>query len=137
MVFAGINYLAIVIAALSSFGFGALYYMSLAKPWMASIGKTEEDLKANSSKTPFIVTIVAELVMAWVLAGALGHLGPGQVSLRNGMITGFILWAGFVLTTLAVNHAYEGAKRTRTIIDGGHWLGVLLIQGLVIGFFGV
>jgi hypothetical protein len=137
MVFAGINYLAIVIAALSSFGFGALYYMSLAKPWMASIGKTEEDLKANSSKTPFIVTIVAELVMAWVLAGALGHLGPGQVSLRNGMITGFILWAGFVITTLAVNHAYEGAKRTRTLIDGGHWLGVLLIQGLVIGFFGV
>jgi hypothetical protein len=137
MVFAGINYLAIVIAALSSFGFGALYYMSLAKPWMASIGKTEEDLKANSSKTPFIVTIVAELVMAWVLAGALGHLGPGEVSLRNGMITGFILWAGFVITTLAVNHAYEGAKRTRTLIDGGHWLGVLLIQGLVIGFFGV
>ena len=137
MVFAGINYLAIVIAALSSFGFGAIYYMSLAKPWMASIGKTEEELKANSSKTPFVITIVAELIMAWVLAGALGHLGPGQVSLRNGMITGFILWAGFVITTMAVNHGYEGATRTRTIIDGGHWLGVLLLQGLVIGFFGV
>jgi hypothetical protein len=137
MVFAGINYLAIVIAALSSFGFGAIYYMSLAKPWMAAIGKTEAELKANSSRTPFIVAIVAELIMAWVLAGALGHLGPGQVSPRNGLITGFILWVGFVITTLAVNHAYEGAKRTRTLIDGGHWLGVLLIQGLVIGFFGV
>jgi len=137
MVFAGINYLAIVIAALSSFGFGALYYMSLAKPWMAAIGKTADELKANSSKTPFVVAIVAELIIAWVLAGALGHLGPGQVTPRNGLITGFILWGGFVITTMAVNHAYEGAKRTRTIIDGGHWLGVLLLQGLVIGFFGV
>ncbi len=137
MVFAGINYLAIVIAALSSFGFGALYYMSLAKPWMAALGKTADEMKANSSKTPFIVTIVSELIIAWVLAGALGHLGPGQVTPRNGMITGFILWAGFVITTMAVNHAYEGAKRTRTLIDGVHWLGVLLLQGLVIGFFGV
>ena len=98
MVFAGINYLAILIAALSSFGFGALSYMSLAKPWLAAIGKTADELKANSSKTPFIVTIVSELIIAWVLAGALGHLGAGQVTLRNGMITGFILWAGFVIT---------------------------------------
>jgi hypothetical protein len=137
MVFAGINYLAIVIAALASFGFGALYYMTLAKPWMAAIGKTEEELKANSSKTPFVVTIVAELIIAWVLAGALGHLGPGQVTARNGVITGLILWAGFIITTMAVNHAYEGGKRTRTFIDGGHWLGVMLLQGLVIGLFGV
>ena len=83
MVFAGVNYLAVVIAALASFGFGAVYYMSLAKPWLAAIGKTEADLKANSSKTPFVVTIVAELIMAWVLAGALGHLGPGQVTMRS------------------------------------------------------
>jgi hypothetical protein len=137
MVFGGINYLAILIAALASFGFGAIYYMSLSKPWMASIGKTQEDLKANSSKTPFIIGFVSELIMAWVLAGAVGHLGPGQVTLRNGMISAFILWAGFVITTMAVNHAYEGAKRTRTLIDGAHWLGVMLIQGLVIGFFGV
>ena len=137
MVFGGINYLAIVIATLASFGFGAIYYMTLAKPWMAAIGRTQEEMKAASSKTPFVVTIVAELLMAWVLAGALGHLGPGQVTLRNGLISAFILWGGFVVTTMAVNHAYEGAKRTRTIIDGAHWLGVMLIQGLVIGLFGV
>jgi hypothetical protein len=137
MVFGGVNYIAVVIAALASFGFGALYYMSLAKPWLAAIGKTQADLTANSSKTPFIVSAVAELIMAWVLAGALGHLGPGQVTMRNGLITAFILWAGFVMTTMAVNHGYQGSKRSLTLIDGGHWLGVLLIQGLVIGLFGV
>ena len=41
MVFGGINYVAIVIAALASFGFGAIYYMALAKPWLASLGQSE------------------------------------------------------------------------------------------------
>ena len=137
MVFGGINYLAVVIAALASFGFGGVYYMALSKPWMRSLGKSEDEMKAGSSKTPFVVAVIAELIMAWILAGAVGHLGPGQVTLRNGMISAFILWAGFVLTTMAVNHAYQGAKKTQTVIDTGHWLGVMLIQGLVIGLFGV
>jgi hypothetical protein len=137
MVFAGMNYIAIVLAALSGFGFGGLYYTMLCKPWMAALGKTQDELRAKSVATPFIIAIVAEIIMAWVMAGALGHLGPGQVTIRNGMITGVILWAGFVMTTLAVNHGYQGAKRLQTLIDGGHWLGVMLIQGLVIGAFGV
>jgi hypothetical protein len=135
--FAGINYLAVIVAAIASFGFGALYYMALARPWMAALGKTEAELRANPSKTPFVVSAVAELVMAWMVAGVLGHLGTGQVTVLNGAITGVFLWFGFVLTTLVVNHAYQGAKRAQTAIDAGHWLGVLVIQGLVIGAFGV
>jgi hypothetical protein len=137
MTFAGINYLAVIVAAIASFGFGALYYMSLANPWLAAIGKTKDELAANTSKTPFVISAVAELVMAWMVAGALGHLGAGQVTIRNGAVTGVLLWFGFVLTTILVNHAYQGARRSHTIIDAGHWLGVLIIQGLVIGAFGV
>jgi len=44
--------------------------------------------------------------MAWMLAGVLGHLGPGQVTLRNGVISGAFLWFGFVLATMAVNNAF-------------------------------
>lgn len=137
MAFAGTNYLAIVIAAVVSYGFGALYYGALAKPWMAALGKTEEDMKANSSMTPFVIAFVALLVMATVLAGVMGHLGPGQVTLRNGLISAGFIWVGFVATTLAVNYAFQGAKPTLTLVDGGHWLGVLLIQGATIGLMGV
>jgi hypothetical protein len=137
MTFAGINYLAVIVAAIASFGFGALYYMSLAGPWLAAIGKTKEELAANTSKAPFIISAVAELIMAWMVAGALGHLGSGQVTIWNGLVTGVLLWFGFVLTTLVVNHAYQGSKRAHTVIDACHWLGVLIIQGIVIGAFGV
>jgi hypothetical protein len=33
-------------------------------------------------------------------------------------------------------HIYSGRKLALTIIDSGHWLGVLLIVGIVIGAFG-
>lgn len=136
MNFAGVNYLAAVVAAVASFIFGSVYYMALGKSWMAALGKTEADMKAAMSPVPFIVAAVAQLIMAFMLAGVIGHLGKDMVTAKNGVISGFFIWLGFVITTLAVNHGFQGARRSLTLIDGGHWLGVLLIQGLVIGLMG-
>ena len=139
MDFAGLSYFAIVIAAVVSFLFGWLWYGVLfPKAWVEAVGKTEEELRAQgNSPTPFIIAFVAQLIMAWVLAGIIGHLGAEEVTVRNGVISAAFIWLGFVITTLAVNHAFQGAKRTLTLIDGGHWLGVLLLQGAVIGLVGV
>jgi hypothetical protein len=140
MSFAGLNHLAVVLAAVASFIFGGLWYGMLAKQWMAAANVRPEDIrvqKGGATVIPYVIAFVAQLVMAFVLAGTLGHLGVGQVTLRNGLITGAIVWAGFVATSLAVNHAFQGAKKELTLIDGGHWLGVLLIQGAVIGWMGV
>lgn len=138
MQFAGMNAWAIVAAAIVSFVFGAVWYGTLSKPWMAAIGKTEADIKNAGSPIPlYAMTLAALVVMAWILAGVIGHLGPGQVTLRNGIISGAFAWVGFVATTLVVNHGFQGAPRNLTLIDGGHWLGVLLIQGAVIGAIGV
>jgi hypothetical protein len=139
MSFTGVNYLAVIIAALAGFGLGAIWYTVLAKPWMHAVGLSEAECKARNQGAgrvvPFAISIVALFVMAWMLAGIMGHLG--QVSIRGGMISGFLVWLGFVITTMGVNHAFAGAKTTLTLIDGGYWLAVLLIQGAVIGAFGV
>ena len=139
MTFAGVNYLAILIATIAGFAFGAAYYMSLSKPWLAAIGKTKEQIVAEGGGTPvpFIVSIVALAVMAWVLAGTIGHLGPGQVTWKNGVISGLFVWLGFVVTTLSVNYAFGQRKPMLGVIDGIHWLGVLVIQGAIIGALGV
>ena len=39
-----------------------------------------------------------------------------------------------VMTTQIVNHRFQGLSWNLTLIDGGHWLGVLLVQGIVIGW---
>ena len=107
--------------------------MTLSKQWLAAVGRTEP----NKSPAPFIISFVALLVMGTVLAGSVGHLGPGQVTLRNGIVSGLFMWVGFVATTVFVNNAYPGRKYMLSILDSIHWLGVLVIQGAIIGAMGV
>lgn len=134
MDFSVINWLAVVVAAIAAWLFGAAWYMALSKPWIAA---AKIDLTTSQrSITPFIVSFVAELLMATVVALLLGAVTGGEPSLIAGLIFGFVFWLGFVATTLAVNHRYEGFGWDLTLIDGGHWLGVLLIIGAVIGWFG-
>ena len=135
MDFAAINYIAVVVATVASFIFGSIYYMAAAKPWRNAIGKTEAEVKENMKPMPFIVAVVAQLVMAYMLAAVMISLG--EVTPEAGLYIGFLMWFGFVLTSMAVNHGFQGAKRNLTVIDGIHWLAVLLVQGLVIGLFGL
>ena len=136
MSFSGVNYVAVMIAALAGFGLGAAWYMVLSKPWMRAVGKTEVDRPRGSAQVLlFVTTFVALFVMALMLAGIMGHLG--DVTVRGGVISGFFVWLGFVITTMGVNHAYGGAKPMQTLIDGGYWLAVLMMQGAVIGAFGI
>lgn len=135
-----VSYLTILIATIASFLFGAVWYGAFSKPWLAALGKSDGELKASAGfVVPMVVTFVAELVMAWVLAGILAHLLKGGVAVgvRNGLLTAGFVWLGFVATTLASNHAFQGARRTLTLIDTGHWLGVLLIMGAIIGGWGL
>lgn len=136
MVFAGMNYFAIGLAAIAGYAFGAVYYMALSKVWLAASEKTEEDIKNGAGIVPYVLAFAAAAVMAHMLAGILGHLGPGQVTLKNGLISAAFIWIGFVLTTTTVNNAFQGRKAMLTVVDAGHWLGVLLIQGAVIGALG-
>jgi hypothetical protein len=141
MAFAGMNYLAVVIAAVAAWLAGAGWYMAFGKPWMAALGTTPEKMQAMRGEPgaylPFIYAFVAELVMAWVLAGLISHLGPGQVTLRNGVISGAFSWFGFVIPTMLVNNSFARRDWRLMLIDGGHWLVVLVLIGGIIGAMGV
>jgi hypothetical protein len=135
MTFTGVNYLAIVVAAAAAFVFGGVYYRILSARWLAASGVRKEDVQGHPWGL-YATAVIANLVMAWVLAGLLGHLGPGQVTVRNGLVSGAFAWLGFVATTIAVNNGFGMRKPMLSVIDAGHWLGVLLILGAIIGIFG-
>ena len=131
----------IVGAAIAAWLFGAVYYSSLGKIWLAAQGRTMAEMKAaNENKSgfekafPFFLSFVAEIVMAWTMYGLLFHLGDFTV--RGGLISAAFIWFGFILTTIAVNNAYPGRKLLLTLLDTAHWLGVLLIIGAIVGGFG-
>jgi hypothetical protein len=139
MAFAGINYLAVLIAAVAGWLAGAAWYMLLARPWMAATGMTKDQMeecrKGPGAFLPFVYAFLANVVIAWVLAGLVGHLGP--VTLRSGIISGLFCWAGFVFTTMLVNNRFAMRSPKLLVIDGGYWLVVLVLSGAIIGALGV
>ena len=45
MSFSGVNYFAVIIAALAGFGLGAVWYMVLSRPWMQAVGMVNDHAK--------------------------------------------------------------------------------------------
>lgn len=126
--------LAILAAMIATFVFGAVYYGLLGKQWMAARDVTEAPKSVPVG--PMAVSVVGGFVMAAILALVLRHMAGEGATILDGMATGGLMWLGFVATTLVTNHAYQGAKRALTLIDGAHWLGVCLIQGAILAALG-
>jgi hypothetical protein len=136
-----VNWASVFIGAIASFIFGAIYYTTLGKAWLAAQGKTADSCKVEmagkstvAKVTPFILSFVGALIMGVTLYGILTH--SALWSLRAGVITGAFCWFGFVLTTVVVNNAYTGRKPMLSVIDCGHWLGALMLIGGIVGWMG-
>jgi hypothetical protein len=137
MNFGGVDTWAIVLAGVAGYIVRAVWYTALSKPWLAAQGFTPESMKERRSPLPFILAFFANLVIATALAGVVGHLGVGQVTLKNAVISAVALWLGFVATTLATNYSFGQRSLKLYPIDAGHGLAVFIVQGIVIGAMGV
>lgn len=134
MDYLAVNWIAVVVAMVASMALGVAWYMLLARPWMAAVGKTREELQSGGA-SPYIWSVVVQLVMAYAVA-LLTPAVFGATTVVNGVLLGVHAWAGFVVTAMILNHRYQGAKWSLTLIDAGYLLGVLVVQGIVIGLFG-
>ncbi len=128
-----VNYLAVVAAAVAAYALSWVWYAVLSAIWTRGGDKKKDH--ARPSPMPFILAAVAYFLMAWMLAGLMGHLA--NVTIKGGIMAAFFVWVGFVLTTTAVNQAFEGRHPSVTVIDVGNWLVVLIVMGAIIGAFGV
>lgn len=134
MDFSAVNWLAVIGAAVLAWLFGAVWYTALGKMWLSAA--RIDSTKMRNSATPFVIGFIGEVVMAFVMALVIPAMTGGQPSIVAGLVLAFVLWLGFVATTLVVNHRYQGFGWMLTAIDSGHWLGAMLIMGAVIGWFG-
>lgn len=131
-----VNWIAVVLAAVASMALGMGWYMGLSKQWVAATGKKAEDLMGSGGSTaPFIFAAVCQLIMAYFIAMLTRALMEGT-SVTGAIIVGVHMWFGFILTAMVLNHRYQNMSWNLTLIDGGYLLGVVIVQGLVIGLFG-
>ena len=137
-ILSNLNVVSVLAAAVAAWLFGAVWYMALSRPWIAAHGwQGREDMPRRggmATAAPFIISFVAELVMATMLFGIIHHIG--EVNIPRALFSAFFIWLGFVATTITVNNAYPNRRPMLTVIDAAHWLGVLLVMALVIGSFG-
>ncbi|MDO1560477.1 DUF1761 domain-containing protein [Brevundimonas sp. 2R-24] len=127
----GVNWTAVVIAAIVMYLIGWLWYgMLFEAQWMALSGVTAEQM-AQGGTTAMILGAVNSLVTAVGLGWAVPRLGGG--GWVGGARTGFLIGLFFACTSLAYAFIYGGAPTGLIPIDGGHFLVIYTVGGAVIG----
>lgn len=128
-----VNYLAVVVAAITGMVIGGVYFMPAVagKAWMKAIGKTEEDLKGANQPVLYVVAAVFTLLMATVLAAAIGWADAGTWS--GGALVGLLMWIGFSFPIIGLTFAFELRPMANHVITGGDYLITLVVMGAIIG----
>ena len=128
-------WLAIAAAAVAAWIFGAVWFGLLGRPWAVGLGLMPADSAAPRANPPvfaLILSLVAEFVMAVILANLLEQIAGPQFGFLPALLGAFFVWLGFVAPAIATNYAYQKRPWPVYAVDLGHWLGVLLVQAAVL-----
>ncbi len=132
-----LNWLAILAATLSAFVVGFLWYGPvLGRAWMDSAGITEEQVASGNMARIFSLALVFQLVMAFCLA-MFFYGGTAEsaelINASSGAFYGFLTGFGWVAMALGVNALFEQRSFRYMAINGGYWIIVFTLMGLILG----
>jgi len=127
----GVNYLAVVVAAVVALVIGFIWYSPrvFGNRWMAYLGTTQAQL-GNPGPTGMLVGVVASLLNAWVLA--LLALNLGGKSVTDGVLLGVLAWLGFMATITAAQVSFEKKSWRLWVLNNAHNLLVQVIMAAIV-----
>jgi len=127
-----INYLAVLVAALSTFILGGLWYSPLlfGKAWMRENKFSEEEVQTFSKARMFGWSFVFALIMALNLAMFLA--APGT-NLSWGAAAGALAGFGWVALAIGVIGVFENRSWKYILINGGYMTVAFVVMGAIIG----
>ncbi|MDF1668110.1 MAG: DUF1761 domain-containing protein [Roseovarius sp.] len=125
----------VIVAAAAGFGFGAIWYMALAKPWTKAAGiEVDENGKPlNTSAAPYIMAAIAMVLVAGMMRHVFALAGIDTFG--KGLISGLGIGLFFISPWLMINNGYGGRTFKLTIIDGGYATFGCAIIGAVLMLF--
>ncbi len=129
----GINWLAVVVAAIAYMVLGAIWYAPpvFGNAWAKGIGKTVDQIKADFSPVNYAVALVTAFIAAYGVARLL--LWTGGAGLTDGLIMGIFVGVCFVLTSFGVNDRMEGRPTGLTVGNVLYHLIGLGVVGIILG----
>jgi len=135
-----INYLAVVLAMLSSMVIGSIWYARsvFGNTWikLAKIDLTKD--KGGMAK-PIIITAIVSLLTAYILAHVtyLSNQFFGHSFVQDALGTAFWLWLGLVAARFITHDVFEGRPMALTALNIAHEFVTIMVMGLIIGLMGV
>lgn len=125
-----INWLSVIVAALSGFAIGSIWYGPLfQKPWMAASGMTKEKGAQANMLLTFGGAYVLNLVGATGIAVVLGGHHGAASGAHAGAFTAFF----FIATALGVIYLFERRPLKLWLINAGYQIVNFAAMGAVIG----
>ena len=136
MDFGNINYLAVFVAAITSFALGSIWYSPalFSKTWQKELGFTEEYIKEGHMGKIFGSAFVLMLLMALGMAMLVqGHRPPEEINWLQGLYHGLYVGFFFVATSYGVNMLFQRRSLTLWAIDSFYQIACLAIMGAILG----
>ncbi len=126
-----INFLAVLVAAVTTFLLGAIWYISFQTSWMELSGVTEAKAAESDPANAYIVSFITYLLGAYALALLFKSM---QVStLKTGALTGALIGALIVGGNIFSNNAYELKPMGLSILNAGFSAVSFAAMGAILG----
>lgn len=127
--------LSVILAAGAAWVFGAVWYMTLSKPWIEASGVECDDTgrPKGQTATPFILSMIAMLLVAGMMRHAFSMAGIDTVD--KGLVGGLGVGLFFISPWIMINNAYPGRPFKLTLIDSGYAIFGCAIIGTVLTLF--
>ena len=127
-----LNWLAVVVAALSAFVLGALWYGPLfGKAWQTLSGLSDDDIQqghpAKIYGGAFVLTLVAAFGMGMIM-----QLHPTP-DLGSGLAVGSLIGVAFVASSFGINYLFALKPLRLYLIDAGYMVVLMAIVGAILG----
>lgn len=131
----GVNYLAVLVAAVATFFLGGAWYTALAKPWQRFNGYSDEQVKQMQAKRPppvfFGGMLVSYLVLSLVVAVLFNTFGVDTY--REGALAGFLIWLGPAAAIGFTSFIASDKQIGAFVLDAAYQLVFLVMSGAILG----
>jgi Protein of unknown function (DUF1761) len=128
-----LNWVAILVAAIASFIFEALWFSVFMNEWLAGIGRTKEWLMGTglNPSIQYGTAIICSIIVAAVLTICIQ--ASGEQTARRGILCGAVIWFGFIATSWAKAYIFEVRTLQIYAINTIYALIDMIIIGAIVG----
>lgn len=121
----------VLVAAVAAMILGFLWYSPVlfGKQWMKLMGITQDSKKKEGMVKTMGISFLTEIIMAIVLGSLL--MTSMVDSLTNALVFAFMIWLGFIATTMINTVLFDKKPFNLFLINSGYQLGSLLVMAIV------